>query len=145
MDFFGGIVSQSGWPFAFRKAQTQSLAVRRPTNGLVSKISHKFFTPYRSHLTLANYPKNKPENGVPSFAHEKTPPTHQLCHTIHHNFTTKTPRSTPAFLKKPQQKRPSTTPRKKRPKSAQTKFTFLQLTSSRPRPIACRRTQNIAV
>src|SRR6202021_3805357 len=125
MDFFGGIVSQSGWPFAFRKAQTQSLAVRRPTNGLVRKISHKFFTPYRSHLTLANYPKNKPENGVPSFVHEisavNSPALPHNPPQLHHKNTTINTR----FSQKTQQKRPSTTPRKKRPKSAQTKFTFL--------------------
>jgi hypothetical protein len=101
MDFFGGIVSQSGWPFAFRKAQTQSLAVRRPTNGLVSKISHKFFTPYRSHLTPANYPKINLKMVSTLSSTKKAPSTHQLYHTIHHNFTTKTPRSTPAFFKKP--------------------------------------------
>jgi hypothetical protein len=49
-------------------------------------------------------PENKVERDVLFFAAEKRPPTHQLYHAFHHNFTTKTPHQTRAFCQNPQQK-----------------------------------------
>jgi hypothetical protein len=41
--------------------------------------------------------KNKVQKGVLFFGVEKRPSTYQVCHAIHHNFTTKTPRSAHRF------------------------------------------------
>jgi hypothetical protein len=64
--------------------------------------------------------KNKSGKSVLFFEPETRPSTHQLSPPIHHNFTTKKPRSTTRFCQNPQQKRGSTTPPKnpqKRPSS----------------------------
>jgi len=58
-------------------------------------------------------PKINPES-VASFSHpKKRPPPHHDYHAIHHNFTTKTPRSGTRFCQKPlqkHQKQPRKTP-----------------------------------
>jgi hypothetical protein len=46
------------------------------------------------------------------FDPENQPSTYQLSPAIHHNFTTKKPRSTTRFCQKPQQKPGPTTPKK---------------------------------
>jgi hypothetical protein len=43
---------------------------------------------------------------------------HHIHHAEHHDVTTKTPREKGVFLENPQQKRPSTIPRKNHPANA---------------------------
>jgi hypothetical protein len=55
---------------------------------------------------------------------EKRPSTDHVCHAIHHNFTTKTPRPAPAFPPKPLQKQGSTSAKKKARKTTVPPISF---------------------